>query len=85
MPWRSRVEELKHLSGSTTVDHLGDLEIFRQGSRMTKRGPFSMTKARRGAMTERALNKKKQTHGNHGVCKIRDEIRLFIFYNSKFY
>ena len=29
MPWRSRVEELKDLSGRTTVDRLGDLEIFR--------------------------------------------------------
>ena len=29
MPRRSKVEELKDLSGSTTVDRLGDLEIFR--------------------------------------------------------
>ena len=28
MPWRSRVEELKDLSGSTTVNRLGDLEMF---------------------------------------------------------
>ena len=29
MPRRSKVEELKALSGSTTVDRHGDLEIFR--------------------------------------------------------
>ena len=28
MPWRSRVEELKDLSGSTTVNRHGDLEMF---------------------------------------------------------